>query len=71
VRIYGIPIHAWNTELFKLAIFECGRFLRLDGSTVAKDRFDYTRVLLATSSLEVLKHSNRWRVGGINFFLQE
>ena len=57
VRIYGIPIHAWNTELFKLAIFECGIFLRLNDSTVAKDRFDYARVLLATSSLEVLNFS--------------
>jgi len=57
VRIYGIPIHAWNSELFKLAIFDCGRFLRLDDSTVAKDRFDYARVLVATSSLEVINFS--------------
>jgi len=57
VRIYGIPIHAWNTKLFKLAIFYCGRFLRLDNSIVIKDWFDYARVLLATSSLEVLNFS--------------
>jgi len=65
VRIYGIPIHAWNSELFKLAIFDSGRFLRLDDSTVSKDCFDYARVLLATSSLEVINFSERILIDGV------
>jgi hypothetical protein len=65
VRIYGIPIHAWNSELFKFAIFECGRFLRLDDSTVAKDRFDYARALLATSSSEIINFSKRILIDGV------
>jgi hypothetical protein len=65
VRIYGIPIHAWNSELFKFAIFECGRFLRLDDSTVAKDRFDYARALLATLSLEIINFSERILIDGV------
>jgi len=50
--------------LFKLAIFERGRFLRLDDSTFAKDRFDYARILLATSSLEVLNISKSILIDG-------
>ena len=50
--------------MFKLAIFERGRFLRLDDSTFAKDRFDYARILLATSSLEVLNISKSILIDG-------
>jgi hypothetical protein len=27
VRIYGIPVHAWNSSFFKLPVIDCGRFL--------------------------------------------
>ncbi|MCH87933.1 hypothetical protein A2U01_0008814, partial [Trifolium medium] len=27
VRLYGIPLHAWNEQFFKLCVFECGSFL--------------------------------------------
>lgn len=65
VRIYGIPIHAWNASFFKLSVLDCGRFLRLDNSTVAKDRFDYARVLLATSSLDVINFSEKILIDGV------
>ena len=28
VCVYGTPIHAWNTNFFKLCVSECGRFVR-------------------------------------------
>jgi hypothetical protein len=28
VRIYGVPLHAWNLNFFKLCVFDCGRLLR-------------------------------------------
>ena len=54
VRLYRIPLHASNEKLFKLCVFECGRFLRTDIQMPDKERFDYYEcILLATSSLEV------------------
>jgi hypothetical protein len=59
VRLYGVPLHAWNERFFTLCVFECGRFLRADSYTVEKDRLDFARVLIATSSLEVVKRVER------------
>jgi hypothetical protein len=62
VRLYGIPLHAWNESFFKLCVFDCGRFLRADNYTLDKDRLDFARVLIATSSLEVVKRVERLMV---------
>ncbi|MCI18217.1 sulfate transporter, partial [Trifolium medium] len=59
VRLYGIPLHAWNENFFKLCVFDCGRFLRVNSYTVEKDRLDYTRILIATSDLEVVKREDK------------
>jgi hypothetical protein len=64
VRIYGIPLHAWNVNFFKLCVMDCGRFLRADRYTVAKDRLDYARVLIATTSLAVIKKVENVLVDG-------
>ena len=54
VRIYGVPLHAWNIDFFKLCLFDCGNLLRIDDITVDRDRFDYARILVSTSSLEII-----------------
>jgi hypothetical protein len=59
VRLYGVPLHAWNERFFKLCVFDCGRFLRADSYTVEKDRLDFARILIATSSLVVVKRVER------------
>jgi hypothetical protein len=59
VRIYGIPLHAWNVDFFRLCVMDCGRFLRTDDCSLEKDMFDYARVLVATSSLEVINVSDK------------
>jgi hypothetical protein len=38
VRLYGIPLHAWNEGFFKLRVFDCGRFLRADSYTYSRER---------------------------------
>jgi len=55
VRIYGVHLHAWNLDFFKLCVYDCGRLLRLDDVTLDKGRLDYARVLISTSSLDVIK----------------
>lgn len=57
LRIYGVPIHAWNVSFFKLCVLDCGRYLRTDVCSVEKERFDYARVLVATPSFEILNCS--------------
>lgn len=64
VRMYGIPLHAWNEGFFKLCTLDVGRFLRAAPCTVEKVRFDYARVLVATSSLDIINRKDEILVDG-------
>jgi hypothetical protein len=66
VRVYGTPIHAWNLNFFKLCTSECGRFLRADDCTLDRGRIDYARILLSTTSLDVLNKNLVLLVDGEN-----
>ena len=54
VRLYGTPAHAWNLNFFKMCVLNFGRFVRTDECTVDRGRIDYARILITTTSLEVL-----------------
>ena len=41
IRLYGIPLHAWNDFFFKLCVFDCGRYLKVDNCSLNRERFDY------------------------------
>jgi len=30
LRVYGVPVHAWNDAFFKLCFMGAGRFVRVD-----------------------------------------
>jgi hypothetical protein len=45
LRLYGIPIHAWNENFFKLCVMDCGTYLRSDDMSLDRGRFD-ARVLI-------------------------
>ncbi|PNX75614.1 putative sulfate transporter, partial [Trifolium pratense] len=64
VRLYGIPLHAWNEEFFKLCVLDCGRFLRTDCCSAEKDRLDFARVLIATPDLEIINRVESIMVDG-------
>ncbi|PNX60631.1 hypothetical protein L195_g052029 [Trifolium pratense] len=53
VRLYGIPIHAWNEQFFKLY-----------SDSVEKGRLDFARVLIATTDLDIIKRSESVLVNG-------
>ncbi|GAU41119.1 hypothetical protein TSUD_288090 [Trifolium subterraneum] len=59
VRLYGVPMHAWNVNFFKLCVLDCGRFLRADSCSAEKDRLDFARVLIATPELDIVKRVER------------
>lgn len=54
LRLYGIPLHAWNDNFFKLSVMECGTCLRTDTTSLDRERFDYACVLIAKPSLDVV-----------------
>ncbi|GAU47563.1 hypothetical protein TSUD_404100 [Trifolium subterraneum] len=64
VRLYGVPLHAWNVNFFKLCVLDCGRFLRADSCSADKDRLDFARVLIATSDLDIVNRVERILVDG-------
>jgi hypothetical protein len=65
VRLYGIPLTAWNVEFFKLCVFDCGRFVRADSCSADRDRLDFARVLIATSELDIVTRVERVLVDGV------
>ena len=70
VRRYGVPLNAWNINFLKLCVFDCGWFLKVDDSSLEKERFDYARVLLSTASLELIKIDATILVDGVLFELK-
>jgi len=70
LRVYGTPVHAWNTNFFKLCVSKCGRFIQADECTVDKGRLDYARILISTSSLEVLNTTTELLVDGCKFTIK-
>lgn len=70
VRIYRVPLHAWNLDFFKLCVLDCGRLLKVDDMTLDRDRFDFARVLLSTSSLQIINSEVRVMVDGVLFDFQ-
>jgi len=67
VRIFGVPLHAWNFDFFKLCVYDCGRLLKVDDITLDRDRFDYARVLVLTSSLNLINSEASILVDGALF----
>jgi len=65
VRIYGVPLHAWNLNFFKLCVCDSGRLMQVDEFTLEKERLDFARVLVATSSLKVINVIAKVVVDGV------
>jgi hypothetical protein len=64
-RLYGIPIHAWHENFFKLCVLECGAYLRTDDMNLDRGRFDYARVLISTPSLDIVSCVEKLVIDGI------
>jgi len=65
LRLYGTPAHAWNEMFSKLCATTCGRFIKADECTVDKGRLDFARILILTSSLEIVNNSTELLIDGI------
>jgi len=65
LRLYGIPLHALNELFVKIYVLDCGRYLHTNSCTLDKGRFDYARVLIATSNLEVVNIVYKVLIDGV------
>ena len=65
LRLYGIPLHPWNEYFFRLCVMDCGRYLRTDSGSLEKERFDFSRVLVSTTSLEIISLVDKLLINGI------
>jgi len=57
IRLYGIPLQAWNEIFVKLCALDFGRVMNVDSCTVDRDCLNYARILLATNSLTIINDS--------------
>lgn len=74
IRIYGVPIQAWNVEFFKLCVADSGRFMHTDECTSDKGILDFARVLISTPQLELINMATEFIIDGNQYtikFLEE
>jgi len=46
-------------------VFDCGSYLRSDNCSLASQRFDFARVLVFTSSFEVINMTDHISIDGV------
>lgn len=54
LQVYGIPLHIWDEDFFKLLGTKFGVFLDFDECTIEKKRLDVARILVDTPRLGVI-----------------
>lgn len=65
LRVYGISLHAWNKNFFKLCVLESVRYLRTGSWSLDRVRFDFVRVLIATTSLDLVNTTEQILLDGV------
>ena len=64
LRVYGIPVHAWNDTFFRLCVFGIGRFLYVDECTADKARLNFARILVVTPEIEIVNKLTDFIIDG-------
>jgi len=67
IRVYGVPVHAWNNDFFALCVSGVGKFIQADEGTAVKERLDFARILVSTSHLEIIAQSTNFYIDGCKF----
>jgi hypothetical protein len=69
VKVYGIPLHAWGDNLFRLLGERFGGFVDYDEDTASRTRFDVARLKFSTSSRSRIEVPVSIMVMGVSFEL--
>jgi hypothetical protein len=70
LRVYGIPVHAWNDSFFRLTVSGIGRFLYVDECTMDKGRLDFARILIVTPELEIVNRLSDFVIDGRQYSIK-
>lgn len=54
VKLFGLPCHMWNDELFKFISNPFGTFIRVNDITLCQAKIDVARFLIRTSCLTLI-----------------
>ncbi|WJX93169.1 hypothetical protein P8452_74729 [Trifolium repens] len=54
LRCRGIPLHAWDEQLFRMIADSFGSFIELDPSTANRSKLDFARVKISSSKMEFI-----------------
>jgi hypothetical protein len=67
IRCYGVPLHAWGTDLFRALAFKFGRFIEVDEKSMKMVQCDFARVRLLTGEKKNIDSSMAVKVLGVRF----
>jgi hypothetical protein len=69
IQVYGIPLHIWGEELFKLVGNKLGVFMDYDEATARMASFDVARIKILTTTWAFLDVNMKVEVEGVCFDL--
>jgi hypothetical protein len=69
IQIYGIPLHIWGENFFKMVGTELGVFLDFDEETARMARFDVARIKVLTTTWASIDMALKVEVEGVCFNL--
>ncbi|KAL8498658.1 hypothetical protein ACS0TY_021845 [Phlomoides rotata] len=67
---FGVPMHAWNPNFFKLVSLKFGKMLRIDDNTISKKNVQMARVLIKTPYSEISRDPFPVMVDDRKFFIR-
>ncbi|RZC16370.1 Histone acetyltransferase of the MYST family 2 [Glycine soja] len=69
LRIWGVPLMAWDADTFASIVSICGELVELDGVTEERLRVDIVRVLVRTSEKSLIERTMSVLVDGVQYLL--
>ncbi|KAL8527603.1 hypothetical protein ACS0TY_005457 [Phlomoides rotata] len=67
---FGIPMHAWNKNFFRLISLKFGKMLKIDGNTISKKNVHRARLLINTPLSEIPKGTFPIMIDDHKFFIR-
>ncbi|KAK2412589.1 hypothetical protein QL285_047766 [Trifolium repens] len=67
LRCFGVPLHAWGTDLFRSLAFKFGRFVEVDDATKSMRRCDIARIKVVTGEKRLIDSFMAVSVKGVRF----
>ncbi|WJX49457.1 hypothetical protein P8452_35891 [Trifolium repens] len=70
VKVYGIPLHVWGENLFKVIGGKYGEFVDFDNNTASRAKLDITRLKISTSFRGMIDDSVYIKAMGVYYTLR-